>query len=124
MQAPQVWAVVHESANEGDDLNGWITSEIAPDGNIWVIEGQLGQFAIFSPEGERIETWGSPGSGEGQFDFLAEKWNALGDIAFAPDGSFYVADSQNARIQHFDADRRFLEAWDAAGPGDGQFILP
>ena len=32
-------------------------------------------------------------------------------MAFAPDGSFYVADSRNNRILHFDAAGRFLEQW-------------
>jgi predicted membrane-bound mannosyltransferase/DNA-binding beta-propeller fold protein YncE len=47
---------------------------------------------------------GGPGQGEGQFD-------APRAIAFAPDGSFYVTDSRNHRIQHFNADGTFLNAW-------------
>ncbi|RME87414.1 MAG: TIGR03663 family protein [Anaerolineae bacterium] len=49
---------------------------------------------------------GAPGQGEGQF-------NAPRGIAFAPDGSFYVADSRNHRIQHFSAEGEFLGAWGA-----------
>jgi predicted membrane-bound mannosyltransferase/DNA-binding beta-propeller fold protein YncE len=32
-------------------------------------------------------------------------------IAFAPDGTFYVADSRNNRVEHFAADGTFLHAW-------------
>ncbi len=47
---------------------------------------------------------GTAGQDEGQF-------NAPRGIAFAPDGSFYVADSRNHRIQHFSADGHFLGDW-------------
>ena len=48
--------------------------------------------------------FGSNGIGGGQFD-------APRGIAFAPDGSFYVADSRNNRIQHFSAEGEFITAW-------------
>jgi predicted membrane-bound mannosyltransferase/DNA-binding beta-propeller fold protein YncE len=47
---------------------------------------------------------GSQGQGEAQFD-------APRAIAFAPDGTFYVADSRNNRIQHFAANGGFLNTW-------------
>ncbi len=46
----------------------------------------------------------SAGAGDGQF-------NAPRGIAFAPDGSFYVADSRNHRIQHFDKAGKFIGQW-------------
>jgi sugar lactone lactonase YvrE len=48
----------------------------------------------------------------------------LGDVAFAPDGSFYVADTGNYRIQHFDADGEFLAVLGSFGSENGQFINP
>jgi DNA-binding beta-propeller fold protein YncE len=47
---------------------------------------------------------GSQGSGDGQF-------NAPRGIAFAPDGSLYVADSRNNRIQHLSAEGIVLKVW-------------
>ncbi len=47
---------------------------------------------------------GAGGIGPGQF-------NAPRGIAVAPDGSFYVADSRNHRIQHFSATGEFIEMW-------------
>lgn len=47
---------------------------------------------------------GRNGSGEGQF-------NAPRDLAFGPDGTLYVADSRNHRIQHFSASGEFLGTW-------------
>ena len=51
---------------------------------------------------------GQEGSGEGEF-------SAPRGIAFAPDGSFYVADSRNHRIQHFDAEGNFINMWGQFG---------
>jgi len=38
-------------------------------------------------------------------------------IAIAPDGSLYVADMQNDRIQHFDQNGQLLQAWGSTSPG-------
>ncbi|MBN2503266.1 MAG: TIGR03663 family protein [Anaerolineales bacterium] len=45
-------------------------------------------------------------------------FNAPRDIAVAPDGSLYVADSRNHRIQHFDAEGNFLDAFGSFGTID------
>ena len=43
------------------------------------------------------------------------QFNAPRGIDFAPDGSFYVADSRNHRIAHFGADGQFINAWGSFG---------
>lgn len=42
---------------------------IAPDGSIWVADGDNHRFQIFAPNGKFLEAWGTKGSGEGEFDF-------------------------------------------------------
>ena len=67
---------------------------------------------------------GSAGTAPGQF-------NAPRGLAFAPDGTYYVADSRNHRIEHFGTDGQIIKAWGtfadvtngAAGPG-GTFNEP
>ncbi len=54
------------------------------------------------------KTVGLEGTGEGEF-------SAPRGIAFAPDGTFYVADSRNHRIEHFDADGKFINMWGQFG---------
>lgn len=98
-----------------------------PDGNLWVTDTGNNRFQILTPEGEYLETWGEAGEGDGQFNFYRTPNNpgeAVGDIAFAPDGSFYVSSAGNGRIQHFSTDREFLHAWGSEGEGDGQFLDP
>ncbi len=51
---------------------------------------------------------GEPGAGPSQF--LRPR-----GIAIAPDGSFYVADTENHRIQHFTAEGVFINQWGSFG---------
>ncbi len=94
---------------------------VAPDGTVWVADVP-GKFLLFDAGGYYLGTWGSPGTGPGQFAFDG----AIGAgtfLAFAQDGSFYVSDINNHRIQHFDKDRAYLGEWGLpSGTGDGQFM--
>jgi hypothetical protein len=95
-------------------------------GNIWVAHSFEDKYWIFSPDGKFLEAWGTPGKGAGQFKLTTNDPNpdAVGAIAFAPDGSFYVADNGNDRVEKFDKDRHFVTAWGSFGTGDGQFASP
>jgi DNA-binding beta-propeller fold protein YncE len=62
-----------------------------------------------------VTTWGSAGTGDGQFS---------GPLAIAlGGGNVFVLDS-NSRIQKFDNTGTFLTKWGSAGTGDGQFQYP
>jgi DNA-binding beta-propeller fold protein YncE len=99
---------------------------VAPDGNIWVADADNNRFQIFAPDGSLREVWGASGSGDGEFDFTTLDWGGDDEaaIAFAPDGTFYVADPGNHRIQKFGPDRSFLTAWGSEGQEPGQFGTP
>lgn len=96
-------------------------------GDVWVTSPWENRFWIFKPDGTFVETWGTAGTGDGQFHLTTHDQShpdADGAIAFAPDGSFYVADGGNDRVQQFDAQRHFVRAWGSFGNGDGQFTSP
>jgi tripartite motif-containing protein 71 len=99
---------------------------VAPDGSIWVADGDNDRFQIFAPDGAFLEVWGTSGSGEGEFDFTTVGWGGYDEaaIAFARDGTFYVTDTGNHRIQKFGPDRTFLTAWGSEGQEPGQFDTP
>ena len=86
---------------------------LAPSGDIFVSDG-YGQERIhrFSPQGELLVSWGSRGSGPGQFDTPHGIW-------VDRRGRALVADRANNRIQVFDADGAFLTEWTGlAWPND------
>ncbi len=60
-----------------------------------------------------VKSWGAQGSGEGQF-------RVPRGIAVAPDGSVYVADSLNLRVQKFSPDGEFLLQFGGRSPSEGQ----
>jgi sugar lactone lactonase YvrE len=93
---------------------------VAPDGKIWVSAGFDSTLWVIDSGGTYLESWGKPGTGDGQFNFVGTG-GGYGAIAFDPDGTFYVADTGNHRIQKFDKDRHFVKAWGTFGTGDGQF---
>jgi DNA-binding beta-propeller fold protein YncE len=109
-----------------DPIEGPLLMAVAPDGTIWVPDGKSDRIRIFSPDGQQVEVWGSPGTGEGQFDFGPNGFYAygFGSIAFDAAGNIYVLDTLNHRVQKFGPDRRFLTAWGSEGRGDAQFIYP
>jgi len=64
-----------------------------------------------------IKQFGSQGSGDGQL-------SGQRGVAVAKDGSIYVADQGNNRIEKFDANGKFLLKWGSKGSEDGQFDTP
>ncbi len=98
---------------------------VDPVGQVWIAPCWADRFWVFDKKGTFLEPWGTKGSAPGQFDFaLPSADDAIGGIAFAPDGTFYTYDAGNLRIQHFDAKRALLGTWGSFGNGDGQFAKP
>jgi DNA-binding beta-propeller fold protein YncE len=89
-------------------LCGTTDVTFGPNGRLFISDG-YGNARIleYSADGKRVNVWGSPGSGPGQFQIPH-------GIAF--DGKvLYVADRTNARIQRFDLDGRYLGEWTHVG---------
>jgi len=97
---------------------------VDPTGRIWAPEANADRIAIFDRNGKKLEEWGSSGSDPGQFDFARPDGDGYGTLAFAKDGSFFVLDVGNRRVQHFDAKRTFLGQWGEFGDGPRQYHDP
>jgi DNA-binding beta-propeller fold protein YncE len=51
-------------------------------------------------------------------------FNRPTNVAFAPNGDFYVSDGYlNSRVVHFSKDGKYLGQWGQKGVGDGEFNL-
>jgi sugar lactone lactonase YvrE len=95
-----------------------------PQGRLWVADTGNDRFAIFAADGSFVETWGSRGKGDGQFILERSNGDGYGAIAFAPDGTFYVLDVGNYRVQKFAADRTFLASWGGFSQAPGTYTDP
>jgi sugar lactone lactonase YvrE len=98
---------------------------IDPQGDLWVSDASNDRFQILAPDGTYVETWGTPGDAEGEFEFYSPHTDfgtPYGDAAFDAAGNIYVIDTGNFRVQKFAPDRTFLLAWGSEGEDDGQFL--
>jgi DNA-binding beta-propeller fold protein YncE len=84
---------------------------IASDGNLYVTDGYgNARVHVFSPDGRLLFSWGEPGEGPGQFHLPH-------GIAVDRQGTVYVADRENSRIQLFTPRGDFIAQWnDVARP--------
>ncbi len=77
-------------------------------GNIYVAGFYNQRVQKLSPQGHFIRQWGHTG----KKGYVESGWfNYPTDVAVAPDGTLYVADGYNDRIQMFGPDGHFLRKW-------------
>ena len=92
---------------------------VAPDGNIFVGDGHGGasnsRIMKYSASGEFLTSWGSQGSGPGEFAVPH-------DLAMDSSGRIFVGDRGNNRVQIFDQDGKFIKEWPQFGRPSGLFI--
>jgi DNA-binding beta-propeller fold protein YncE len=84
---------------------------LSPEGDVYVSDG-YGNARVhkFAPDGRLLLSWGEPGAGPGQFRLPH-------GIAVDRQGTVYVADRENSRIQLFTPDGQYLGEWaDVARP--------
>jgi sugar lactone lactonase YvrE len=90
---------------------------IAPDGSLYVTDTENNRIQHLSPTGEALHVWGMFGdvaTGPTDGGIFNQPWG----IALGPDGSVYVADTWNHRIQKFTADGQFIKMWGYFGQGE------
>jgi len=102
-----------------DEFNKPSSVLVAPNGDIFVGDGHGGEsnarMLKFSQDGTFIKTWGTRGTGPGDFE-------APHTLAMDSSGRLFVGDRGNSRVQIFDQDGNFLEEWGQFGRPSGMFI--
>jgi tripartite motif-containing protein 71 len=86
-------------------------------GNVYVADAENYRIEEFTSSGDWVRTWGSFGTGDGQFE------NPNG-VAVDGSGDVYVADYGTHRIQEFTSSGGWLRTWGSSGSGNGQFAHP
>ena len=90
---------------------------ISDNGEIVVAEYGNHCVSIFAPNGQKLRTFGTEGSAEGQFK------SPFG-VAIDSVGNIIVVDSGNHRIQKFTAEGKFITAVGRKGSGHLKFDIP
>jgi len=100
---------------------------IGPDGNLYVTDASQ-RVTVISPSGHVLRRWGRPGSGRREFRFVAsdpsDPNDINGRIAVGADGTVYVSDGGNARVQVFTPQGVFVRQFGGFGSGKAQFFSP
>src|ERR1044072_2344899 len=90
------------------------------------VVGGIERVQRFDTDGNFLSQFGTTGSGDGQFSFNGSgAGGTAGGVAIdQSDGSVYVADPGNNRVQKFQADGTFVLSFGTGGSGGGQFATP
>jgi uncharacterized protein (TIGR03663 family) len=89
----------------------------APDGTFYVADSRNHRILHLSPTGTLLGQWGSFADGvniPNPIGTFNEPWG----VAVGPDGSVYVTDTWNHRVQKFAADGKPVKMWGQYGQGD------
>jgi DNA-binding beta-propeller fold protein YncE len=91
---------------------------IGPGGELYVSDG-YGNSRVhkFAPDGRLIKSWGEQGTGPGQFSIVHT-------VCVAKDGTVYVSDRENYRIQVFTPDGDYITEWTDFHRPCGMFMGP
>ncbi len=95
-------------------MNGPRGIAIGPDGWLYVVDTMNSRVSVFSRDGDFLFTWGQDEQvegGEGGEGNFHQPWG----IDVGPDGTVYVADTWNHRVQVFTADGEFIRMWGRLG---------
>lgn len=91
---------------------------VSPDGErVYVAPVYHTRILVYTSAGSFMRSWGSAGSGKGQF--LGEV-----DVDVAPNGRVFATDMLNHRVQYFTPAGSFLGKWGRFGSGPGEFKKP
>jgi DNA-binding beta-propeller fold protein YncE len=90
----------------------------APNGDVYVSDGYGNSRVVrFSHDGKYLGAWGKKGTGEGEF-------NLPHAVVVDRRGRVYVADRENARIQVFTPEGKFITQWRDTGHPYGLYLTP
>ena len=92
-------------------------------GTIYVADSGNNRVQVFASDGTFLRGWGSTcklDTGEGCVDGGRGQFNEPWGIAVGADGSVYVSDTWNHRIQKFTNDGQFVTSWGVFGSTGGE----
>jgi uncharacterized protein (TIGR03663 family) len=108
--------IIGQSGSASGQLSSPRSIAVADDGSLYVADSKNHRIQYFDAEGNVLAEWGGYGDIT-QGDPVPGKFNEPWGVAVAPDGSVYVADTWNHRIQHFTADGEYLNSFGTFGQG-------
>ena len=124
---PEPFTVIARHSAAALGLDRPIALAIGPSGDAYVSDLSM-RITQLTAEGEVIRRLGRArllgGSSSTSQPAATNANPKSGPIDVAPDGTVYVSDSDNHRVQVFSADGRFIRRFGSLGSEPGQFTIP
>lgn len=117
MMTYQADLVFGSQGSEPGQLNTPRGIAFAPDGSLYVADSRNNRIQHFSSSGELIGSWGTfadIAKGPAPLGTFNEPWG----VAVGLDGSVYVTDTWNSRVEKFSKDGEPIKAWGVFGLAD------
>ncbi len=115
------WGQRGTRADPGSLNFAWDVAVQPTTGRVFVANRESHEITVFDGGGAFVTKWGTRGTAVGQLQFPQ-------GLSFAPDGTLWVADSANSRLQRFSIDGAgngtFVSTVGAAGSAAGQLNMP
>jgi streptogramin lyase len=93
---------VGEQPRTRNAFNGTTDIAFGPSGRLFITDGYGNARVLeYTADGRRVKEWGRPGTGPGEFHLPHA-------LQIDEEGTIYVADRENGRIEKFDLDGKFL----------------
>ena len=90
-------------------------------GHVWTTDTGYHLVMEFTNDGKLVRTLGT----KGKPDATRDTFNRPTDVAFLPNGDFFVTDGYgNSRVVKFSRDGKYLMEWGKRGKGPGEFDTP
>ena len=112
--------IIDDTQGQSAGLNAPRALAFAPDGTFYVADSRNNRIVHFAADGKLLGSWGSFADGTTQpapLGTFNEPWG----VAVGPDGSVYVSDTWNHRIEKFTADGQPITTWGQYGQADQQY---
>ena len=95
----------------------------APDGTFYVADSRNHRILHFNQQGDFLNSFGAYGASDYATQTIAPEgyFNEPWGLAVGPDGSVYVADTWNNRIQKFTANGEFVTMWGQFGAAESPY---
>ena len=117
MQSLAADIVVGQLGNAAGQFSSPRSVAVAPDGSLYIADTANHRIQHLSADGTVLQVWGkyaNAAEGEAPAGTFNEPWG----VAVAPDGTVYVADTWNHRVQHFSADGKSLGMFGSFGQAE------
>jgi tripartite motif-containing protein 71 len=88
--------------------------DVGPGGDVFVADAGNDRISVFDAAGDYVRSFGSTGTGPGQFSSIAE-------VDVDADGNVWVADAEADRVQLFNSAGEHIASFGAPGTGAQQF---